>query len=549
LGLVGGIFGIYATLSGYSVGSVALISICNVGPMMAGCLGGPLSGLIAGLIAGIQRLIYGLPEIASGTAIPSSISTLLIGIACGQLKHVNNHRKIHTHNAVLIAAAMEAMHMLIVFLYLWMHTGINPAFEVVSDITLPYLISNIAAFGTMTFVLNMISDYQNTEKHEKTIESELRVATAIQIDTLPKIKPDFPGRKEFSISASMNTAKEVGGDFYDVFFIDDNHVVFLIADVSGKGVPAALFMVIAKTLLKNNLMNGLSAAEACTRTNHQLCESSGIDMFVTAWVGVLDISSGRMKFVNAGHNPPLLKRAGRPAEFLRTRGGFVLAGIDHFQYHENELFLSDGDFLFLYTDGITEAMNHNYQQHGDIRLQLLMNHADHSMNPDRILEKVDQDVKEHAGDAEQSDDQTMMGVLISGSYQRIKVKPGDDTVHQIYTFAEQLMEERQVPENIKHSSVQIIDKLYSGISKYIEDYLSVGVSCYPGHVSLQMEYSGKHISLSTAETIHDRQMPEILDKLDLQNNSVYNLNDEVQYTIDNRRNIFTITKNYPTERG
>ena len=352
---------------------------------------------------GIQRLIYGLPDIAAGTAIPCSISTLLIGVICGRMHEAFANHKMHTAMAVILAAAMEVMHMLLVFLYTWMHSGLSSSLDLISVISLPFIIANSAAFGTMTFVLNMIGDYQKTEKKEKMIESELGVATTIQMDTLPKILPDFPGRSEFTISASMNTAKEVGGDFYDFFFLDDSHIVFLIADVSGKGVPAALFMVIAKTLLKNNLKSGLSAAESCTRTNHQLCESSGIDMFVTAWVGVLDIPKGRMTYVNCGHNPPLLKRAGRPAKYLKTKGGFVLAGLDDFKYTENELLLNDGDFLLLYTDGITEAMNQYFQQYGDTRLQLLLNHADHQMNPDMVLKTIDEDVRNHTGEAEQSD--------------------------------------------------------------------------------------------------------------------------------------------------
>jgi hypothetical protein len=162
--------------------------------------------------------------------------------------------------------------------------------------------------------------------HAKQVEGELGVATSIQGSMLPKIFPDFPGRKEFPFPLRWPRRKKSGGDFYDFFFTDYDHFVFLVADVSGKGVPAALFMVIAKTLIKNNVQSGLPLAEAISKTNQQLLEGDDQQMFVTAWVGCLQISTGELTYVNCGHNPPLFSKMGQPFNYLKNISGFVLAG-------------------------------------------------------------------------------------------------------------------------------------------------------------------------------------------------------------------------------
>ncbi|MEI6101614.1 MAG: SpoIIE family protein phosphatase [Eubacteriales bacterium] len=167
--------------------------------------------------------------------------------------------------------------------------------------------------------------------------AELQVAAHIQSSMLPCIFPPFPEHKEFDIYAIMNPAKEVGGDFYDIFMTDDDHLVVVVADVSGKGIPAALFMVITKTLIKNKMQEGLSPAEVFTSVNAQLCENNDAGMFVTAWMGILEISTGKFIFVNAGHNLPMLKKDGGEFEPVKSRAGFVLAGMEGIQYKQNEL--------------------------------------------------------------------------------------------------------------------------------------------------------------------------------------------------------------------
>ena len=241
------------------------------------------------------------------------------------------------------------------------------------------------------------------------IGAELNVATQIQADMLPRIFPAFPERKEFDIYATMNPAKEVGGDFYDFFLIDEDHLAVVIADVSGKGVPAALFMVIAKTLIKNHAQNRETPGSVFTQTNAQLCEGNDAGLFVTAWMGVLEISTGKFVYVNAGHNPPLLKHAGGGYEWLKSRPGFVLAGMEGIRYRENSLQMEPGDCLYLYTDGVTEATNEKQELFGEIRLQTVLNETP-DLPVDRLLQKVKQSIDTFAGEAEQFDDITMLGL-------------------------------------------------------------------------------------------------------------------------------------------
>ncbi len=240
-------------------------------------------------------------------------------------------------------------------------------------------------------------------ERERTI-AEMGVATHIQANMLPN-KP--PNRKEIDLIASMTPAKEVGGDFYDFFFVDDSRLVMVIADVSGKGVPAALFMVIAKTLIKNHAMNSESPAEIFTNVNTQLCENNKEDMFVTAWLGILDVGSGSLVFVNAGHNPPLLTGDDGKFEFIRSKAGLVLAGAEGIRYQQQEVKLKEGDKLFLYTDGVTEAMNEQQQFFGENRLKDVMN-KNKDFTVSQILSAVRKKIGSFVGREPQFDDITML---------------------------------------------------------------------------------------------------------------------------------------------
>lgn len=242
--------------------------------------------------------------------------------------------------------------------------------------------------------------------------AELNVATNIQASMLPCIFPAFPERDEFNIYASMTPAKEVGGDFYDFFLVDEEHLAMVMADVSGKGVPAALFMVIAKTLIKNAAQIGLSPKEVLEKVNNQLCENNEAEMFVTVWLGILNIQTGDMVCANAGHEYPAIRRQGGKFELFKDRHGFVLAGMECSKYREYEMHLDKGDTLFVYTDGVPEATNASNELFANDRMIEALNKKDDSTS-EEILMHVKESVDEFVGHAPQFDDLTMLAIQMN----------------------------------------------------------------------------------------------------------------------------------------
>lgn len=259
-----------------------------------------------------------------------------------------------------------------------------------------------------------VRDLTAVTAERERIGAELSVASQIQSDILPAVFPAFPDRKDFDIYASMAPAREVGGDFYDFFLIDESRLGLVMADVSGKGVPAALFMMIARTLIRNHVQSGEEPAEAMTVVNEQLCENNKENMFVTAWLGVLDLSDGELKFANAGHNPPLIKHGDGEYEYMRARAGLVLAGMEGIRYRQSSVRLSPGDRIFLYTDGVTEAESRDHAFYGEERLCTVLCGLKESA-PKEIVEAVDADVRRFAEGAEQVDDITMMCLEYTGT--------------------------------------------------------------------------------------------------------------------------------------
>ena len=238
------------------------------------------------------------------------------------------------------------------------------------------------------------------------IDAELAFAKAIQHSALPSVFPPYPGRAEFDIHAAMFTAKEVGGDFYDFYFVDEDTLEFMVADVSGKGIPAAMFMMQSKTLLKSCAESGMAIETVFTTANEKLCEGNDAGMFVTAWMGLLNVKTGLVTFANAGHNPPLVKQEGE-FRYHKTRAGFVLAGMEGIRYRRFEMQLAPGDTIFLYTDGVTEATDASQQLYGENRLLAMMNGQAGKSARD-VCEAVKADVDAFVGEAEQFDDITML---------------------------------------------------------------------------------------------------------------------------------------------
>ena len=252
-----------------------------------------------------------------------------------------------------------------------------------------------------------IENLRTVTAEKERIGAELDVAKHIQASMLPCIFPAFPERSEIDIYATMEPAKEVGGDFYDFFMVDDRHLAIVMADVSGKGVPAALFMVIGKTLIKDHTTPGRELGKVFTEVNQLLCESNSEELFITAFEGVLDLVTGEFVYVNAGHEMPFICKANGDFEPYKIRAAFVLAGMEGMKYRAGSMMLEPGDKIFQYTDGVTEATNVNNELYGMERLGTILNKMKNG-TPHDILPAVKKDIDEFVGEAPQFDDITML---------------------------------------------------------------------------------------------------------------------------------------------
>ena len=258
-----------------------------------------------------------------------------------------------------------------------------------------------------------IRELAHVTAEKERIGAELNVATQIQADMLPRIFPPFPERSDIDIYATMTPAKEVGGDFYDYYLIDEDHLGLVMADVSGKGVPAALFMMVSKILLKTAAMAGLSPREILERVNEQICANNREEMFVTVWMGILDTATGRIAAANAGHEYPAVMTPGRGFELIKDKHGFVIGGMEGLTYREYEMTLTPGSKLFLYTDGVPEATDGDNEMFGTDRMLEALN-RDPDAPPKEILRNVRRAVDEFVRDAEQFDDLTMLCLAFRG---------------------------------------------------------------------------------------------------------------------------------------
>ncbi len=261
-----------------------------------------------------------------------------------------------------------------------------------------------------TYMTNLAAITAEKER----IGVELSMAREIQASMVPRNFPVFPDRTEFDIYASMAPAKEVGGDLYDFFLIDEDHLAIVVADVSGKGIPAALFMMVAKFLIKNTAESGVGPGSVFETVNHHLCENNDANMFVTAWMGVLTISTGKMVCANAGHEYPVICRKGGAYELLKDKHGFVLAGMDGICYEEYELNFNPGDKLFVYTDGVPEATNAAEEFFGMDRMVEVLN-EEPGQSPKELLEQVEAGIEKFVDGSEQYDDVTMLAFHYVGS--------------------------------------------------------------------------------------------------------------------------------------
>ncbi|MFA7562644.1 MAG: SpoIIE family protein phosphatase [Methanoculleus sp.] len=404
--LLFGALSIYGTESGITIlGATA--NVRDLGPMVGGLACGPVVGLGAGLIGAAYRFSLG-----GFTAVSCSAATVLAGLFGGLIFILAGRRFIGMHGAVLFAIGMEAFHMGITLL---LCRPFDQALGVVEGVAVPMIAANAIGVFIFAFIIaNLITERQTKEERDAFLselerkKAELRIAHEIQMSFLPERLPEVPG---FELAALSLPAKEVGGDFYDAIPLPGGRTALAIADVSGKGVPAALFMALSRTVLRANALVSRGAREAIREANVLIAEDAKSGMFVTVFYAVADPIERTLTYVNAGHNPPLLFRAGggRPEELKGT--GIILGVMPEAEYGEETIHLKSGDLVLLYTDGVTEAINPGEEQFGEARLiETVASSLDRS--PAGIVENVRDAVMEFSGDEPQFDDLTLMALRV-----------------------------------------------------------------------------------------------------------------------------------------
>lgn len=415
----------------------------------------------------------------------------------------------------------------------------------------------------------MLSDGINTtvdalkqaiDAEAKRLDEELELAKSIQHSALPNVFPPYPEHEEFEIYAVMDTAKEVGGDFYDFFFIDPDHFAFLVADVSGKGIPAALFMMTSKTLIKNLAKTGLTIEQVVTKTNKQICKTNEQGFFVTLFLCVLELSTGKLTCVNAGHNPPLIKRSGYEFEYFKCKPNLVVGAMSGIEYESCEIQLNPNDSIFLYTDGITESVNPDKQFYGEKRLINKLNSiAEKDLNVENILAEVKSDVAMFENNETQSDDITMLALRYKGFNNEnqkddsaIVLSANIEKFPNLISWLNSQCDNAKIQNSDKNKLNIAVEEVFVNICNY----------AYPpkeGDVEISFKVNSKNqIEMKFVDTgvpynPLEKEDPDT--SLNAENRPIGGLGifmvkkymDEVNYIYENKKNILTIKLNITSE--
>lgn len=392
------------------------------------------------------------------------------------------------------------------------------------------------------------------------INMELNLAANIQAHMLPCIFPPFPEHEEIGLYATMTPAKQVGGDFYDFYMLDKSRLGVVIADVSGKGVPAALFMVIAKTLIKNQAQLGLAVNDVFTVVNQMLCEGNDAGLFVTAWMGILDLHDGKLVYANAGHNPPLLKQKNGEYIYLKSKPGFVLAGMEGIRYRANEVMMEPGDRLFLYTDGVTEATNVDNQLYGEKRLKQFMDaHARDSVED--VLHGLKKDIDAYVGEAPQFDDITMLML-------DFKKKSSDDMVEKTDSFTEKVFpaEDKELPSVLEFVEEELdkagcsmkmkikitvaLEEIFVNVAHYAypggKGDVTIGIACDANRGSAIFRFTDRGIPFDPLAK-PDPDVTASVEERQIGGLGIFMVKktmDEISYRYENNCNILTMKKSF-----
>ena len=401
--LVFGVFAIYGTYSGVELPSGAIANIRDLGPMIAGLVGGPIVGLGAGLIGGIHRYFLG-----GLTCVPCALATVIAGLAGGIINKWRKGEFVGIPGAMLFAFLMESFHM---GLALLIARPFSEALAVVKLVSLPMILANTIGMAIFALVLtNLIKEKKTAaerDSYRRELERrayEMEIAGGIQQSFLPESPPRIEGVE----LAGLNLpAKEVGGDFYDFIPVSQDKWGLVIADVSGKGIPAALFMALSRALVRANTVGNPTASHAIRRANDLIVEDDRVNMFVTLFYSVLDPARKTLTYVNAGHNPPLmLRRDGRGIALLEAKG-IALGVMPDIGLEERQISLREGDMVVLYTDGVTEAINNKEEQFGKERL-ISIAEKNCNLPASELVKRILKEITEFSQGQPQFDDLTLM---------------------------------------------------------------------------------------------------------------------------------------------
>ena len=400
--LIFGGISIYGSYSGVDIFG-AIANVRDLGPMVAGLVGGPIVGLGAGLIGGLHRM-----TMDGFTSLPCSLSTILAGLFAGIIYLANRKRFIGIWGAVLFSISFETFHMILVLI---MASPYAQALQVVESLYIPMILANAVGMFIFAFMItNLIKERKTKRERDKLSaqlerrKKELEIAKQIQESFLPHTIPFI---ENYDLAASSIPAQEVGGDFYDFIPISKEQTGLTIGDVSGKGIPAALFMAFSRTLLRAKACRNPGVGRMIESVNNFINEEPHSNMFVTLFYSILDNSHNKLTFVNAGHNPPLLLRNENEEIIRLSTGGVVLGAMKGLKMAEKTIDLCPGDLLVLYTDGVTEAINRQEDQFGEERLiKLIMDNQD--LSSDDLKNLIIDQVYDFASGTPQADDITLM---------------------------------------------------------------------------------------------------------------------------------------------
>jgi sigma-B regulation protein RsbU (phosphoserine phosphatase) len=399
LTLIFGAFSIWGTLAGVEIlGGIA--NTRDLGPALGGLLGGPFVGIGAGLIGAVQRLTMG-----GFTAVPCALATVAAGFAGGVVYLLFKGRLASVWAAMLLAVFTESLHM---GLTLLMARPYDEAVALVAEVIVPMIVVNAIGMGVFILIVGNEERERTTRMQKERMEGELNVARDIQLGIVPAIFPPFPERDEFDLHASLESAREVGGDLYDFFLLDEDHLCLAIGDVSGKGVPASLFMAVTITLLRAVGHLTDQPDDVLKRVNAPLSRDNDAAMFVTLFYAIYDVRTGELTYSSGGHPPPCIVRADGGVEFLPQTAGAGLGASARITFGAGTARLECGDGLLLYTDGVTEAMDAGGAMFGEQRLRAALADAGARAGAAHMLTAVRTALDDFTAGAEQYDDITML---------------------------------------------------------------------------------------------------------------------------------------------